>query len=125
MIPGEVFTCPSCGEKSVAKTKAKLDGWTQVGTVLVCALCGAEIEPLEATEKSNVDRKKLDSLATLLGTEIPPQETLNKNGSEAHFCRTCVNFITHPFRMICGLDGHEIDPMGECKKYRKSAPHPK
>ena len=43
MKGGDKTLCPHCGETTIAKTKPKMDGWTRVGDILVCALCGAEL----------------------------------------------------------------------------------
>ena len=41
MKAGEKTRCPHCGEDTVVKSKPKMEGWTRVGDVLVCALCAA------------------------------------------------------------------------------------
>ncbi|WP_303056259.1 hypothetical protein [Victivallis vadensis] len=121
MIQGETITCPHCGEKSVVKSKAKMEGWTKVGTVLVCALCGAELGTPDEKSAEDAGRKKLGSLAALLGegAEAAPKADLTPDENYGRFCRNCVHFIEHPFRVLCGLDGHEIDPMGECGKFER------
>ncbi|MDR0933191.1 MAG: hypothetical protein LBM70_09270 [Victivallales bacterium] len=121
MREGEGFNCPHCGEKSVVKAKNKLDGFTLVGKVLICALCGAEIE--DSGEKSSTPAKSatIDRLAALLGqcdnSEVKADLTPDEN--YGRFCRNCVHFIEHPFKTLCGIDGKSADPMGECKEFKK------
>ena len=61
------------------------------------------------------------AMAALLGegAGAAPKADLTPDENYGRFCRNCVHFIEHPFRVLCGLDGHEIDPMGECGKFER------
>ncbi len=91
-----------------------------VGKVLVCALCGAELgKPVEGgSEKKN---STADRLAALLGESAPPEAKADLTPGDGYgrFCRNCVYFIEHPFKTLCGVDGHAADPMGECPRFKK------
>ena len=53
MQANEKITCPFCKESSMAKVKNVLDGFTKVGEVLVCMLCGSELGTVESLAESN------------------------------------------------------------------------
>ncbi|WP_294506796.1 hypothetical protein [uncultured Victivallis sp.] len=120
MREGESIVCPRCGERSIVKSKNKMDGFSLVGKVLVCALCGAELgKPVEGgAEKKN---STADRLAALLGESAPPEAKADLTPGDGYgrFCRNCVYFIEHPFKTLCGVDGHAADPMGECPRFKK------
>ena len=120
MREGESIVCPRCGERSIVKSKNKMDGFTMIGKVLVCALCGAELgKPAESgAEKKHATA---DRLAALLGESAAPEAKADLTPDEGYgrFCRNCVHFIEHPFKTLCGVDGHAADPMGECPRFKK------
>ena len=120
MREGESIVCPRCGERSIVKSKNKMDGFSLVGKVLVCALCGAELgKPVDGgAEKKN---STADRLAALLGESAPPEAKADLTPGDGYgrFCRNCVYFIEHPFKTLCGVDGHAADPMGECPRFKK------
>jgi len=119
MQSGDSVDCPHCGEKTIVKTKNRMDGFAIVGSCLVCALCGAELGGAEPASGDAAGQKAAERLAALLGegAEAAPKADLTPDENYGCFCRNCVHFIEHPFRVLCGLDGHEIDPMGECGKF--------
>ena len=100
MREGESIVCPRCGERSIVKSKNKMDGFSLVGKVLVCALCGAELgKPVEdGSEKKN---STADRLAALLGESAPPEAKADLTPGDGYgrFCRNCVYFIEHPFKL--------------------------
>lgn len=109
--------CPHCHEKSFAKKKNIMDGWSVAKTIEVCALCGAEITP-EKTENKTASEteKRLSGLSALLGGETLEKVTLAGKGDD-DFCRNCKNFIVHPFKSICAITDLEADPQGSCPKF--------
>ena len=120
MREGESFVCPRCGERSIVKSKNKMDGFALVGKVLVCVLCGAELgKPADG----GAEKKPSGSsrLAALLGESAAPEAKADLTPDEGYgrFCRNCVHFIEHPFKTLCGIDGHAADPMGECPRFKK------
>ncbi len=121
MIPGETIQCPCCGEKSVVKSRTKMNGWTKVGTVLVCALCGAELGAPEERTAAAAVRRKSDSLASLLGegAEFTPGADLTPDENYGRFCRNCVHFLAHPFKTLCSKYNRPADPMGDCPEFEK------
>ncbi|HPJ72652.1 MAG TPA: hypothetical protein PK636_08205, partial [bacterium] len=44
---GGTFVCPACGQESWLKTVTRYDGFTAVGEIETCALCGREFAPGE------------------------------------------------------------------------------
>ena len=113
MKAGDKTLCPHCGEDTIVKSKPKLNGWTRVGDVLVCALCGAELGiPEEANNGGSA--ASAAALAALLGVEKEPEVRLEPGSEHRRFCRNCRRRIEHPFVLRCGKDGREIDPGGCC-----------
>ncbi len=120
MRPGESVNCPHCGERTLTKSKKKMDGFTVVGESLVCALCGAELGTPEAEKSAAPDRAASDRLAALLGdVSIEAKADLTPDEGYGRFCRNCLHFIEHPFKTLCGLNGNAADPMGECPRFQK------
>lgn len=120
MRVGESFVCPRCGERSIVKSKNKMEGFTLIGKVLVCALCGAELgNPADGSAEKTPSNS--GRLAALLGESAPPGAKADLTPDEGYgrFCRNCVHFIEHPFKTLCGIDGHAADPMGECPRFKK------
>ena len=116
MKAGEKTRCPHCGEDTVVKSKPKMEGWTRVGDVLVCALCGGE---LGVPEKADGEKNSSSAaaLAALLGEAPAPKLRLDPGAGHKRFCRNCRRLIEHPFVLRCGLDGREIDPGGCCANF--------
>ena len=115
MKAGDKIVCPHCGENTVLKSKPKMEGWTRIGDVLVCALCGAEAG---VPEKADGDRSaSAAALAKLLGEAPEPKLRLAPGSEHRRFCRNCRHRIEHPFVLRCGRDGREIDPGGCCDAF--------
>ena len=108
--------CPHCKEDSFAKKKNIMDGWKVAKVVQICALCGREL-PEEKGDAPAPETAKSSALSALLGGETLEKVTLTGT-ADRDFCRNCVNFIEHPFRTLCALDGSEADPMGSCKSFQ-------
>ncbi len=120
MRAGESVGCPHCGERTVVKSRKKMDGFTVVGEVFVCALCGAELGKPEEAGAAAPDHAASGRLAALLGdVSVEAKADLTPGEEYGRFCRNCVRFIEHPFKTLCGLDGRAVDPMGECPRFRK------
>ena len=115
MKAGDKIICPHCGENTILKSKPKMDGWTRIGDVLVCALCGAEAGVPEKADGG--EKRSAAALAALLGEDIEPKLRLDPGSEHRRFCRNCRNRIEHPFVLRCGRDGREIDPGGCCEKF--------
>ena len=117
MTAGEKIRCPHCGEDTVVKTKPKMQGWTRVGDVLVCALCGAELGAPPPAGNADAADKAAKRLAALLGETQDPAVRLDPGSEYRRFCRNCRSRIEHPFLLRCGRDGSEVDPGGCCEHF--------
>ena len=117
MRAGDKTNCPHCGENTIAKSKPKMDGWTRVGDVLVCALCGAELGVPDAADDGKAAAASTAALAALLGEGPAAKIRLDPGSEYRRFCRNCRHRIEHPFVLRCDLDGHEIDPGGCCANF--------
>lgn len=115
MKAGDKIVCPHCGEATILKVKPKMDGWTRVGDVLVCALCGAEAGVPEKADDGG--KNSAAALAALLGEAPAPKLRLDPGSEHRRFCRNCRHKIEHPFVLRCGRDGREIDPGGCCEAF--------
>jgi len=121
MRPGESVNCPRCGERTVVKSKKRMDGFTVVGESFVCVLCGAELgQPEAETPAAAPDHNAADKFASLLGDiSVETKADLTPDEGYGRFCRNCLHFIEHPFKTLCGLNGSTTDPMGECPRFQK------
>ena len=120
MLPNDKIICPVCKEESMAKLKNKMDGFTTVGKVLVCMLCGAELEAYKASETAAGGKeKKLEQLGMLLGAAPSATVRLAAADEEKRFCKDCKHFLKHPFVDRCEIDHKPVDPMDDCEKFEK------
>ena len=122
MQANEKIICPACKEASIAKLKNKMDGFTKVGEVLVCMLCGTELEAYKTPENATGGKeKKLEQLGMLLGAAPSATVRLAAADDEKRFCKDCKHFLKHPFVDRCDIDNHPVDPMDDCKNFEKRA----
>ena len=117
--PNEKITCPVCGEPSMAKLKAKLDGFRKVGDFLYCMLCNAELGEYKSDAAADAARndQKLHDLGMLLGAAPAAAARLTAAADEKRFCKDCVHFMPHPFVDRCDLDNRPVDPMDDCAEF--------
>lgn len=120
MKVGDQIRCPHCGADSFLKKESVMDGWTKVGEVLKCASCSAVIA--DANEEAEPEKKKASAAAerlkNFLGADEPEKIELSLDAAEKRFCKDCVNLIQHPFVLRCGLDGHAVNPMDDCDRFK-------
>lgn len=116
MKAGDKTRCPHCGEDTIVKSKPRMRGWTRIGDVLVCSLCGAELGTPDAPD-ADASGKAASALAALLGEAPAPKLRLDPGAEHRRFCRNCRHRIEHPFVLRCGRDGREIDPGGCCDNF--------
>ena len=120
MQPNDKIICPVCKEESMAKLQNKMDGFTAVGKVLVCMLCGAELEAYKAPESAAGGKeKRLEQLGMLLGAAPSATVRLAAADEEKRFCKDCKHFLKHPFVDRCDIDNKPVDPMGDCGNFEK------
>ena len=121
MQPNEKIICPKCGEPSIAKLKARFDGFQAKGNVLCCMLCGAELEVaadrLPESSSAENNGKKLNDLSVLLGATPVATARLAAADDEKRFCKDCAHFLKHPFVDRCDLDNHPVEVMDDCEKF--------
>lgn len=120
MQPNDKIICPVCNEASIAKLKNKMDGFTQVGKILTCMLCGAELETYKEPESATGGKeKKLEQLGMLLGAAPSAPVRLAAADDEKRFCKDCKHFLKHPFVDRCDITSAPVDPMDDCKNFEK------
>ncbi len=119
MRAGEKFDCPHCGETSVLKSRKVMEGWSAIGSELVCALCGKKIADELPDAATSSTKKKSAKLAALLGEEPVAAPRLDGGKEAGRFCRNCVDFVDHPFKTVCGRTLKQVDPMGDCPDFRR------
>ena len=105
----------------MAKLKNKLDGFRKVGEVLVCMLCGAELESVDASSSAGAAQttNKLNDLSLLLGAVPSARARLTAADDEQRFCKDCAHFLPHPFVDRCELDNRPVEAMDDCPEYQK------
>ena len=118
MRANEKTVCPVCHEPTMAKLRARREGFIQVGEELVCMLCGAVLGVPDAPAPHAAADAKLKDLGLLLGAAPAAPARLAAASTEQRFCKDCMHFIAHPFAARCALDQHAIaDAMGDCPRY--------
>lgn len=120
MQVNDKIICPACKEASIAKLKNKMAGFTKVGQVLACMLCGAELETYTPPENATGGKeKKLEQLGMLLGAAPSAPVRLAAADDEKRFCKDCRHFLKHPFVDRCDIDNNPVDPMDDCPQFEK------
>ncbi len=118
MKSGDKINCPHCHQETVLKEKVVMDGWTQTGKFLGCAICGGKIAEIEVEiENGQRESKKLSGLASLLGEDAEPVPVIITAGGVAQFCRDCLHFVRHPFFNRCEMHKKEVNPMDDCPDF--------
>ncbi len=117
MRVGERMKCPHCSQDTVIKEKNLMDGWTAVGKILACAICGGKLGDIEAEPKAAANTAAMDSLKALLQTEGEAKPVIEVSEDEKHFCKDCAHFINHPFITRCGLHNRPTESMDDCPQF--------
>ena len=119
MKAGEFTECPHCGQSTALKEKVLMDGWTKVGKVLACAICGEKIADIPEPQAAVAEKgKALSGFAALLHAEAEEKPEIKVNDDEKQFCRDCAHFIAHPFLSRCTLHRKEVNPMDDCPDFK-------
>jgi hypothetical protein len=115
---GDKVRCSHCGQDTVVKEKTLMDGWTPLGKVLSCAICGGELgEAGDAAAKAETSNAAMNSLKALLQAEEDVKPVIELEAGEGQFCKDCVHFVPHPFITRCGLFDRPTDPMDDCPRF--------
>lgn len=118
MKAGTFTECPHCGQSTALKEKELMDGWTKVGKVLACAICGKKIADIPEPHIAGAEKgKALSGLAALLHAETEAKPEIKVNDGEQQFCRDCEHFIAHPFLSRCTFHQKEVNPMDDCPDF--------
>jgi predicted RNA-binding Zn-ribbon protein involved in translation (DUF1610 family) len=119
-VPGKPFTCPHCGEESIARKQTVMDGWRTAGQIVVCALCGTEVGNPDAAAKAEARQqdKRMKDAEALLGATLGERKTLTRDGTE-RFCKNCRHFLIHPFQCRCLYWSRPVEPMSDCAKFEE------
>ena len=115
---GDTKICPACNERSIAKAKKILEGWSIKEIRLCCSFCGADWGLPEADDSPEKIKSRTDSFAALLG-EVEKSEKADLSPTEDYgtFCRNCKHFISHPFKSICARTSLDADPSSSCSYF--------
>jgi hypothetical protein len=118
---GSRLECPGCHAATVVKVVNRLDGWTCVGRAYVCALCGHDFGPADATGAAHSPKRgksASEAAMALFGEAMAPAaRAAILDEPRGHFCKDCRHFFKHPFRTTCLLHEREVRPMGDCPEY--------
>lgn len=117
MKTGDRAQCPHCGQDTVVKEKTLMDGWTALGKVLACAICGEKLGEIEDAEKTEPRAAAMDTLKALLQAEEEARPVIEAAEDEKRFCKDCAHFINHPFITRCGLHDRPADSMEDCPRF--------
>ena len=117
---GEKIQCPHCGNDAFAVKKTLMDGWTNLGEVIACSACEKKLADLdnEATAPDKNSTAK-SALADLLGIEEEKKKELKVSEEEKQFCRDCAHYVQHPFLTRCSLFEKDVNPMDDCKEFKR------
>lgn len=120
---GDSFDCPSCGQSSLIKVITKMDGWTAVGQIFTCAICGHELgsvtppEKAESENKDNSISRLADFLSEVPTAHVKADEVLGVTEDIQRFCKNCHHYYRHPFMDKCLFHKRPVDPMGDCPDF--------
>lgn len=121
MKQGDEIICPHCkGDAFLVKTNLMND-WVFEGETLICSLCKQKIADISRKDikDPSESNRTLDRLAAFLGEEKENNQTIQDN-EEKTFCRDCKHYISHPFMNRCQLHTKEVNPMDDCRDFKKN-----
>lgn len=117
MKTGDRTRCPHCGQDTVVKEKVLMDGWTSLGKVPACAICGETLGGTDGAAAAATPDAAVNSLKALLQVEEPAAPPVVFDAGEKRFCKDCAHFVPHPFITRCGLYDRPADPMADCPRF--------
>jgi DNA-directed RNA polymerase subunit RPC12/RpoP len=122
---GQQFTCPHCGQDSIVKVEAEMDGWTKVGEYFACAMCKEKLEDIGGAPAKSKDSDSgsagagADALMDFLGTDKEDVGEVVADDGERRFCRDCGHLMDHPFKVYCLLHKKDVNPMDDCEHFER------
>ncbi len=122
---GQQIECPHCGKDSLVTVKTEMDGWTKLGEIFACALCGAKLGDVGAetgTAAADEDGGAVAKLENFLGTTAAKVKEVIEDDGERRFCRDCKHFVEHPFEMRCIFHNRNVSPMDDCEHFERKKP---
>ncbi len=125
---GDRMICPHCGEDTIVKIKARMEGWQEVGQAAVCALCGHELERTdvgvdsESGEFQNAPEPDpgVARVASFFGTPLEtnkPRSPFLEDVKDVVFCKDCCYFYRHPFGDMCLKHQRPAKSMDDCSDF--------
>lgn len=121
MKKGDTAHCPRCGEKTVVKITAVMDGWTKTGDIYSCTLCGGELGKVDPAPAAAPPTPQSDRLSSLLGETLDHSTRLTRTADDGILCSNCRHFIAHPFQNRCGKFDRPADPTADCPAFARKA----
>lgn len=105
-------TCPACGKDVLFTKETKYDGFTPVGEIRKCTVCGYE------TGDAPSAAPKADPLAGLFSDDDLPEKPQVFAGDENQtMCRYCMHYVVNPFRQRCMVHERDVDATDTCPDF--------
>ena len=96
---GKKIFCPYCNQESALKPVKKYDGFTLVGEVMTCGLCGHEFT---------------DEEPEVLSEKVP--DWAREKGAR-RVCYRCLHYVKNPFAQKCGFSGRDVEALDSCPEF--------
>lgn len=111
--------CPACGRDAWLKRQAQYDGFTKIGEIAACALCGHEFACEEEIPYKDRRRPQVFTAAD----RPRPVHVFNED-EKGQMCRYCAEYVVNPFVQRCALHQREVEATDTCPHFRPK-PQPK
>ena len=108
--------CPACGRDAWLTRKAQYDGFTKVGEIVACALCGHLFDSEADIRTKTAARRRFLPRRT-----APPGSDFNED-EKGKMCRYCAEYVVNPFVQRCALHQREVEATDTCPHFRPKPP---
>lgn len=109
--------CPACGRDAWLTRKAQYDGFTKVGEIVACALCGHSFD-----NEADIPYKNSRTPKVFTEADRPRPVQIFNEDEKGKMCRYCAEYVVNPFVQRCALHQREVEATDTCPHFRPKPP---
>ncbi|HMO49693.1 MAG TPA: hypothetical protein PKE26_02670 [Kiritimatiellia bacterium] len=110
----ELF-CPSCNKETLVLKEPVYEGFTRVGEITKCAVCGHVFTAPADPDAGAPPARKLPAFFS--EDDLPKKPSLFAEGENRVICRYCAHYLVNPFKQWCGFHRKEVEATDTCSNF--------